>query len=133
MDIKDLSVCFHTTKAVECKEFYVKYLNAVVTFDYEWYSVVAFGNKKQFALSFMVPQGDEPFFEEKGVTLNFSVQNVDDEYQRLVVEEGLKCLRSLTDNPWGDRSFAILDPLGNVLYIYSEIKPTKEFVTAYKP
>lgn len=132
MDIKDLSVCFHTTKAAECKEFYVKYLSAVVTFDYEWYSVVAFGNKKQFTLSFMAPQGDEPLFEEKGVTLNFCVQNVDDEYQRLIVQEGLKAVRLLTDNPWGDRSFTILDPLGNILYIYSEIKPTEEFIAAYK-
>lgn len=132
MDIKDLSVCFHTTKAAECKEFYVKYLGAVITFDYEWYSVVAFGDKKQFTLSFMAPQGDEPLYEEKGVTLNFCVSNVDDEYQRLIISEGLKVLRPLADNPWGDRSFTLLDPLGNILYIYSEIKPSEEFVAAYK-
>lgn len=132
MDIKDLSVCFHTTKAAECKQFYVKYLGAVVTFDYEWYSVVAFGNKKQFTLSFMAPQSNEPLFEEKGVTLNFFVDNVDAEYQRLVVDEGLKAVRPLADNPWGDRSFTVLDPLGNILYIYSEIKPTEEFLSAYK-
>lgn len=132
MDIKDLSVCFHTIKAAACKEFYVKYMGAVVTFDYDWYSVVAFGDKKQFALSFMAPQGNEAIFVEKGITLNFCVKNVDEEYQRLIVREGLKAIRPLADNPWGDRSFAILDPLGNVLYIYSEIEPTGEFVSAFK-
>ncbi len=132
MDIKDLSVCFHTTKATECKEFYVKYMGAVISFDYEWYSVVAFGDKKQFTLSFMAPQSGEPLFEEKGVTLNFSVKNVDEEYQRLITGEGLKAVRPLADNPWGDRSFAILDPLGNTLYIYSEIKPSDEFASAFK-
>lgn len=132
METKDLSVCFHTTKAAACKEFYVKYMGAVVTFDYEWYSVVAFGDKRQFALSFMAPQSNEPLFEEKGVTLNFCVKNVDEEYKRLVTVEGLKAVRPLTDNPWGDRSFAILDPLGNILYIYSEIKPSEEFASAFK-
>lgn len=132
MEIKDLSLCFHTTKGAECKEFYLKYFGAVVTFDYEWYSVVAFGDKKQFTLSFMVPQDNESLFEDKGLTLNFHVDNVDSEYQRLVITEGLKAIRPLADNPWGDRSFTILDPIGNILYIYSEIKPTEEFAAAYK-
>jgi uncharacterized glyoxalase superfamily protein PhnB len=33
----------------------------------------------------------------------------------------------LEDHPWGDRGFAILDPNGVMLYIYSEREPADEF------
>lgn len=132
MEIKDMSVCFHTSKALQCKDFYVKYFNATVTFYCGWYVVLSFGDKKQFALSFMAPQENGAPFDEKGITLNIKVDDVDVEYKRLIETKGLISTRHLVDNPWGDRSFAVLDPLGNTLYIYSDIEVSAEFVSAVK-
>lgn len=131
MEIKDLSVCFHTTRAAECKQFYVKYLNGVVVFDFQGYLSITFGTEKKFSLSFMEP-GNESVFEEKGITVNFEVDNVDDVYEQLIVKEGLTVLVPLGDNPWGDRSFTISDPLGNIVYIYTQIEPSEEFLVAFK-
>lgn len=37
----------------------------------------------------------------------------------------------LDDHPWGDRGFAILDPNGVTLYIYSAREPADEFKQYY--
>lgn len=38
----------------------------------------------------------------------------------------------LEDHPWEDRGFAILDPNGIVLYIYTSKEPAAEFKPYYK-
>jgi uncharacterized glyoxalase superfamily protein PhnB len=38
----------------------------------------------------------------------------------------------LEDHPWGDRGFAVMDPNGIQLYIYTETKPSEEFKQYYK-
>ena len=35
------------------------------------------------------------------------------------------------DHPWGDRGFALRDPNGVMLYIYSDREPAPEFRTAF--
>jgi len=45
---------------------------------------------------------------------------------------GLEPIMPLEDHPWGDRGFAIQDPNGVTLYIYSEIEPSEEFKQYYK-
>jgi uncharacterized glyoxalase superfamily protein PhnB len=37
----------------------------------------------------------------------------------------------LEDHPWGDRGFAVADPNGITLYIFSEIAPSEEFKQYY--
>lgn len=132
MNIKDLSVCFRTNNIEESKEYYIKNFNASVTFDCSWYVVLAFGGQKQFAISLMIPQDERPLFDGHGITLNFKVDDVDAEYERLISQNKLTPINPLSDNPWGDRSFTILDPLGNTLYIYSDIETSDEYKFALK-
>lgn len=133
METKGLSICFYTSKISECKDFYVNNLNAVVSFDHDWYLVMDIDIKKHYSLCFMKPQNvDEPLFGGVGVTLNFLVDNVDDIYKELIETKKLKLLRELASNPWGDRSFVISDPLGNNLYIYSEISASDEYKASFK-
>jgi hypothetical protein len=40
------------------------------------------------------------------------------EYTRLA-EAGLQTVMPPEDHPWSDKSFSVLDPLGNSVYIYS--------------
>ncbi|WP_281281227.1 VOC family protein [Pontiella desulfatans] len=62
---------------------------------------------------------------------NFSVDDVDAEYQRLT-EAGLTPVMPLEDHPWGDRGFSVVDPNGVSLYIFSERDPSEEFKQYYK-
>jgi len=39
------------------------------------------------------------------------------------------CIR---DSPWGDRGFAVRDPNGISLYLYSEREPDEEFRQYYR-
>ena len=45
---------------------------------------------------------------------------------------GLVVVIPLKDHPWGDRGFAVQDPNGIVLHIYSERDPSHEFKQYYK-
>ena len=126
-----LSACIITEKVDESKNFYIKHFNAKVTFDCGWYVTLQFG-KDTLQLQFMAPQQPE---QSKcncaGLMYNFAVDDVDQEYKNLTDAE-LTAIMPLEDHPWGDRGFAIQDPNGITLYIYSEREPSEEFKQYYK-
>lgn len=62
--------------------------------------------------------------------LNFKVEDVDAEYARLN-QTGIEISTPIADHPWGDRGFSINDPIGNVVYIYSDREPSQEFAQFY--
>jgi len=125
-----LSPCIATAKVEESRDFYVQHFGAKVTFDCAWYVNLEFGNKSA-SLQFMAPQPNQPLCNPAGLTYNFCVSDVDAEYQSLT-SAGLVAVIPLEDHPWGDRGFAIQDPNGIVLYIYSEREPSAEFKQYYK-
>jgi hypothetical protein len=45
MKINSLSTAFTTNKVAESRDFYIKYLDAKVTFDCGWYVNLEFGNE----------------------------------------------------------------------------------------
>ena len=126
-----LSPCITTPKAEESRDFYVQHFGAKVTFDCGWYVNLEFGSKSS-SLQFIAPQPNQPLCNPAGLTYNFSVSDVDAEHQSLT-SAGLVAIMPLEDHPWGDRGFAIQDPNGIVLYIYSERAPSSEFKQYYKP
>ena len=127
---QSLSTCIATTKVTESRDFYVKHFDAKVTFDCGWYVNLEFG--KGATLQFMTPQSDQqPICNPAGLTYNFRVADVDAEFQALAAS-GLTAIMPLEDHPWGDRGFAVQDPNGVVLYIYSEREPALEFKQYYR-
>jgi len=124
MLVQSLSPCITTTKVVESRDFYVKHFAAKVSFDCGWYVNLELG--KGATLQFMTPQGEQSACNTAGLTYNFSVADVDAEFQSLVAS-GVAVIMPLEDHPWGDRGFAVQDPNGVVLYIYSEREPSAEF------
>ena len=126
---QSLSTCITTTKVTESRDFYVRHFNAKVTFDCGWYVNLEFG--KGATLQFMTPQSDQPACNPAGLTYNFCVADVDAEFQSLTAS-GLAAIMPLADHPWGDRGFAVEDPNGVVLYIYSEREASAEFKPYYK-
>ena len=83
-------------------------------------------------MQFMSPQQPEqPLSSGAGLMYNLEVDDVDEEYHRLTAA-GLAISMPLDDHPWGDRGFAIQDPNGITLYIYSNREPSKAFQQYYK-
>lgn len=124
-----LSPCIITEKVAESRDFYVEYFGAATTFDCGWYVNLEFGPGA--CLQFMAPQSDQPACNTIGLTYNFRVSDVDTEHRSLV-SSGLAVIMPLEDHPWGDRGFAVRDPNGIVLYIYSDRAPSPEFEQCYK-
>jgi len=78
-------------------------------------------------LQFMAPrEAGPPACNPAGLMYNFSVNDVDAEPARLTAA-GLTPIMPLEAHPCGDRGFAILDPNGVTLYIYSPREPAEEF------
>ena len=118
------SPCIATTKVTESRDFYVKHFAATVTFDCGWYVSVSLG--EFVTLQFMTPQEGQVACNPTGLTYNFRVQDVDREFEALM-RAGIIATVPLEDHPWGDRGFAVQDPNGVTLYIYSDREPTAEF------
>lgn len=66
-----------------------------------------------------------------GLIYNICVDDVDHEHKRLT-DAGMHTVMPLEDHLWGDRGFAIQDPNGISLYIYSEREPSEEFKQYFK-
>ncbi len=130
MNPKQLSSCFCTNDVSACRDFYQKYFDAIITFDCGWYLDINIGSNGS-TIQFMEPQGDMPIYAGAGVTLNFQVDDVDAEHKRLT-KAGLNDVIPLEDHPWGDRGFSVIDPIGNSVYIYSNIEPSEEFQQYFK-
>ena len=131
MKANTLSPAFTTHHVEETKQFYVKHFNANITFDCGWYVNLEFGGPEA-SLQFMSPQeAEHELASGKGLIYNFCVDDVDKEYERLTAE-GLTVIVPLEDHPWGDRGFAVSDPNGISLYLYSEREPSDEFKAFYK-
>jgi len=131
MKTKSLSAGFTTDKVEESRDFYVKNFGARVVFDCGWYVCLEFGGKSS-ELVFMSPQQPEQKLSNgAGIMYSFEVENVDEEHKRLT-EGGFAVTVPLEDHLWGDRGFAVQDPNGISLYIYSEREPSEEFKQYYK-
>lgn len=131
MIAKTLSACITTTKVDESRDFYVKHFGAKVTFDCGWYVNLRFGNETS-ELQFIAPQEQgPPVCNPAGLMYNFCVDDVDAEFNRLIAN-GLTPVMPIENHPWGDRGFAVLDPNGIMLYIYSDREPAEDFKQYYK-
>ena len=129
MKLKALSTCITTLKVSESKEFYVSIMHGKVIFDCGWYVNIEFIGG--VSLQFMQPQSpDQPICNTVGLMYNFNVTDVDSEHERLSAL-GIEVIMPLEDHPWGDRGFAIQDPNGVTLYIYSDRTPSPEFEQFY--
>lgn len=82
-------------------------------------------------MQFMEPQEGQTLCNPAGLTYNFRVADVDVDYAHFT-SSGLTPLTPIEDHPWGDRGFAIADPNGVTLYIYSDRERSPEFKPFYR-
>lgn len=109
------------------KDFYTTKLGFQVTFDSDFHLGLRAGVEGRPELSFMTPNSDAcPVTDGRGMTFCLQVDDVDAEHTRLAAA-GIQVVQPPKDNPWGDRSCIVLDPLGISLYVYSLIEADPEF------
>jgi catechol 2,3-dioxygenase-like lactoylglutathione lyase family enzyme len=107
------------------RAFYVDKLGFTVTFDAPMYLGLRCGEHVEIA--FITPDDEKcATFAGGGLTLCLEVENVDAEHDR-IRSLGIPVVQEPRDNPWGDRSFVALDPVGIALYVYRTTKPSAEF------
>lgn len=133
MKLSQITPLITTDDLAGPKAFYTEKLGFEITFEHETYLGLRYGAEGGPELGFMT-SGDttvHPNFTPGGLTYCLAVDNVDDEYERL---RGLDVpvLQEPQDNPWGDRSCIVADPLGIALYVCQPIEPTGEFADAVK-
>ncbi|WP_426233459.1 VOC family protein [Pararhizobium sp. DWP3-4] len=122
------SPCITTPHIAACRTFYRKHFGARLVFDCDWFISLEFGDG--ISLQFMEPQGGQPACKTEGLTYNFRVPDVDEDFRHLV-NTGLAPDIQPEDHPWGDRGFSVKDPNGITLYIYSDREPAPEFKSAF--
>lgn len=108
--------------------FYISHLGFEVVFEADWYVSL---KREQWELAIL--QYDHPTIPEGyrqpvgGLLLNFEVDDVDAEYQRLVEDAGLPERLSLRSEEFGQRHFILEAPDGVLIDVITPIPMTGQF------
>ncbi|MFF0746911.1 VOC family protein [Streptomyces sp. NPDC004111] len=119
----------------EARDFYTGLLGFEVTFEDDWYVSLRRPGEHPYELALVHhrhPTLPEPYRRPvQGLLLNFEVTDVDAEWQRLVVEGGLKPELELRSEDFGQRHFIVADPSGTLIDVITPIAPSEEFAAKY--
>ncbi|QRG66529.1 VOC family protein [Brevibacillus choshinensis] len=125
-----------TQQVSDTAKFYIDSFGFVSTFESDWY--VSLKNDQSghsFELAILdaahstIPEGYRQ--PTTGLILNFEVENVDAEYNRLIVQSRLPLHLDIRDEAFGQRHFITSDPNGVLLDIITVIPPTEAFSSQY--
>lgn len=119
------------------RDFYVRHFGFSVGFEASWFVWLSrpLDGGGEAALAFMTPDhpsrppGPEAF-DGKGLILTFQVPDAAAEARRLQAE-GISLAYPLTDEPWGQRRFQIVDPTGTTLDIVEQTAASPGFWERY--
>lgn len=123
-----------TDQLAKCRLFYEEHFGFTPAFESEWYVHLTHARHPHVNLALLdhthatIPSGFGNLV--RGVLLNFEVDDVDAEYQRLV-QAGLPIALSLRDEPFGQRHFIVVDPAGTLVDVIKPIPPSPEFAAMY--
>jgi catechol 2,3-dioxygenase-like lactoylglutathione lyase family enzyme len=123
-----------TDKVAELREFYTQPFSFVVIFDSDWYVSLQLPDYPQYQLA-LIDHTHETIpaaFRKpvQGLILNFEVDDVDAEYERLRSAR-LPIHLTLRDEAFGQRHFITADPAGVLVDVIKLIPPSAEFASQY--
>ena len=137
MDLTGYYPVICTPRLRESHEFYVRLFGFDTIFETDWYVSLRRPGPVPHELALLVP--DHPTMPAayrrpvQGLLLNFEVADVDAEWQRLVVGEGLRPELELRSEAFGQRHFIVADPAGVLIDVITPIPPTAEFAADFRP
>lgn len=135
MELVDGYPIIITERLHECREFYGRWFAFEVVFEATWIVVLTSGGGRPTTLAFMhsnhpsAPPSPAPFAGD-GMFITFQVADARGEYERLV-SAGLECDLGLTDEPWGQRRFGVVDPAGMWVDVVEQIEPADGWWAPY--
>jgi catechol 2,3-dioxygenase-like lactoylglutathione lyase family enzyme len=127
LELADSYPVIVTDRLRECRDFYRRWFSFEVAFEATWFVLLQGGGARPTALAFMGT--DHPSsppspaaYGGDGMFITFQVPDAGAEYSRLV-EAGLECDLALTEEPWGQRRFGVVDPAGMWVDVVEQIEP----------
>lgn len=114
--------------------FYVEHFSFAPLFESDWY--VHLQSVEDRRVNLGIVQGDHETIPAEGrgraagLLINFEVRDPDAVYERIVAA-GLPILRTLRDEPFGQRHFITRDPNGVLIDVIKPIPPSEEFLAQY--
>ncbi|UCM87902.1 VOC family protein [Streptomyces marincola] len=124
-----------TDRLAECHAFYTGCFGFRTTFEADWYVSLRHPGEQGYELALLDPA--HPTLPEghrapaAGLLLNFEVDDVDAEWERLVVRAGLRPVLPLRSEDFGQRHFIVADPAGVLVDVITPIPPSAEFAGQY--
>lgn len=124
-----------TSKIQESRDFYTGLLNFEPTFEADWYVSLRRHGALPYELALL--DYSHPTLPEayrtpaRGLLLNFEVEDVDAEWERLVIREGLRPEMELRSEDFGQRHFIVADPNGVLIDVITPIAPETSYAEQY--
>lgn len=135
MKINSLYPVILTSDIEASKAFYTEHFYFDLTYEADWYVSLKSSRGYPFELALLNP--DHPTipyaFRTKlsgGLILNFEVEDVDSEYERLQ-DAGLPMHLDIRSEDFGQRHFITSDPNGVLIDVIMVIPPSEEFAAQY--
>jgi len=126
-----------TDAVSECRAFYARWFGFEAAFEATWFVLLTHPGTPATSIAFMRP--DHPSspptpgaFGGDGAFLTLQVGDATAEYER-VIASGLRCDLPLTDEPWGQRRFGVVDPAGMWVDVVEQIEPKDGWWDPYVP
>ncbi|MGW7440839.1 VOC family protein [Streptomyces sp. NPDC054849] len=125
-----------TRDVTASRDFYCRHLGFEVTFEADWYVSLRRPDAPHYELALLdhahptVPEGHRVALQG-GLLLNFEVDDVDCEYQRLVAEAGLPEVLPLRTEEFGQRHFIVAAPDGVLIDVITVVPPSEEYAAHY--
>ncbi|MGC4938198.1 VOC family protein [Kribbella sp. DT2] len=132
MNLSSFYPVIATARLRESQDFYTRLFGFETAFEADWYVSL---KRPGYELALLDPT--HPTIPEgyrrpvQGLLLNFEVDDVDAEWQRLVIEQGLDPELAIRSEDFGQRHFIVADPSGVLIDVITEIPPTEEFAQAF--
>ena len=107
-------VCLLTNQVTRLAGFYKWLLHVENDSDDEVHQTIL----AQETMLTIYNDGEDHGLHSSNITLAFTAENVDQEYERLL-EKGVEICEKPVSGPWGARNMSFYDPDGNLVYIRS--------------
>ncbi|MET9342464.1 VOC family protein [Nonomuraea sp. NPDC003804] len=122
-----------TTRVQESRDFYTRLFGFELTFEADWYVSLRRDNHELALLDPAHPTVPAGFrgVAARGLLLNVEVDDVDAEWERLVVQGGLRPELELRSEDFGQRHFIVADPNGVLIDVITPIPPVGEYAGQY--
>jgi catechol 2,3-dioxygenase-like lactoylglutathione lyase family enzyme len=135
MQLTDSYPVIVTDNIAACRDFYGRWFGFEVVFEATWFVLLTSGGERPVSLAFMSSEHPSTppsptAYRGDGMFLTFQVEDAQAEYERLR-SDGMTFTLALTDEPWGQRRFAVVDPAGAWVDVVEQIEPVEGWWDPY--